>query len=256
MAVQKPHKFSDYFENLYQNGDTEALENFNSNFTHLYHKETFPCFFTGDFNLSKPIVTISLNPKYDIGKKEEQGDDFQNWLLGCSNGFAAYNSDKNLHLIWKNLSKVFFSNLERESSELHSLLQKNVVNLDWCYYYSNRFPTLGIKELDHPIRKRLYESFNANIRFLLRQLNPRLIFLHGKTLSFLFDELVSDHDTLHQFNHGSKSYKVLFGFESELRIPVIYQEWFINRGNKTANIASLNESIQQILHNSSSTEVI
>ena len=115
-----------YFKNIHQNPPTDLIDKFNSQEKIHLLKNVFPCFFTGNLGLKNPFVTISLNPKYDDAKIKDQGTDFEIWINNCSEkGFSGYEDDKKLHLIWKNLAKVFFS--EEDSSSATESLAKSIL---------------------------------------------------------------------------------------------------------------------------------
>lgn len=231
-----------YFENIYNNPPIELLKGFETKYnTNLYHSEVFPCFFTGNLSLKNPIVTISLNPKYDNGKEKEQGDNFKTWVQNCEKGFERYKDDKSLHSIWKNLAKVFFSKEERNAGNdaVKKLLQKNVVNLDWCYYYSQNFPSIKSN-----VDNELFNLFNININKLIRDLNPKFIFVHGRALEFWFYNFCDNINEELLLTHGSK-YKVLSGKLKNSNTPVFFQEWFINRGNAESNLETIRALINK-----------
>jgi hypothetical protein len=227
---------SKYFENLYLNPPTELINSFNSQKgTKLYYENVFPCFFTGNLDLKNPLVSISLNPKYDDNKPNEQGDNFINWLDGCMNGFILYQNDKSLHSIWKYLVKVFFSEEQRKTG-IKELLQDNVVNIDWCYYYSWNFPTINLEDLMNSKKNKIYKLFDDNLRKLISDIQPKVIFIHGKSLENWFNYNCDNICHEVTLKHGNKSYKIFSGLLQGMSVPVIYQEWFINRGNKIENL--------------------
>lgn len=241
---------SQYFENLYLNPPIELIKAFNSQKgSDLYYENVFPCFFTGNLDLKNPLVSISLNPKYDDNKTNEQGNNFMNWLDGCLNGFISYPNDKSLHPIWKYLVKVFFSD-EQRKTDIRELLQDNVINIDWCYYYSRNFPTISTEELGNSKKNHIYKLFDDNLRKLISYIQPKLIFIHGKSLKnwYYFNCTNICHEVT--LKHGNKSYKVFSGVLQGMNVPVIYQEWFINRGNRKENLDMVRSIIERKqLHN-------
>lgn len=162
-----------YLEEVYNNTSLDEIEKFNKSFKVDLSKIAYSGFYWGDINLNSPIVVVSLNPKLDPKAKEEQQEEnFKIWLEKCTKGFENYRDDKELHRIWHNLAKVFFSEEERKLG-IKKLFVENVVNLDWCYYYSSEFPTI-----QNISNNKLYNDFNVNLKKLITDyLKPRAVFI-------------------------------------------------------------------------------
>ncbi len=234
-------EFCEYFKDMDEEG--KILINTSNINIEFKNENIFPCFFTGNILSEKSIVTISLNPKYDEQTtRNEQGDDFNLWLDKCLSRFNNYKTDKSLHKIWKNLAKVIFTDEERRNC-LRSKLQNKLVNLDWCFYYSKKFTTLAQNAENQDV----YELFDKNLNKLLKKINPKVIFAHGKSLNNWFRSNSTDIEEILELEHGSKTYKLFSGCLNNLSIPVIYQEWFINRGNKNTNLEQVRKLLKQYM---------
>ena len=142
----------------------------------------------------------------------------------------------------KNLAKVIFTDEERTNC-LRSKLQNKLVNLDWCFYYSKKFTTVA----QNAENKDIYELFDNNLNRLLKKINPKVIFAHGKSLDNWFRSNSTDIEEILKLEHGSKTYKLFSGCLKNLSIPIIYQEWFINRGNKNTNLEQVRKLLKQYM---------
>lgn len=248
------NNLKEYLMNLHENVPVSLIELFNeSKKLDLNHKDLFPCFFTGNLLKKNSIVTISLNPKIDKSgidkKREEQGPNFDEWIESCIYGFEGYKGDiKKLHLVWKNLFKALSGSLSNNGYEIVDFLQKNVINLDWCYYYSSKFLTLSEKELKFSKRRELYEIFDNNLESLITHIEPKIIFIHGKSFQSWIVENVTKLKLENKLFHGEKSYKLFSGFYRNTKIPVVYQEWFINSGNANVNLLKVNHLLNMIIN--------
>ena len=231
----------EYFRKIYQNPPLEHLSEFQQILrVKLYSREVFPAFFYGNLNLKRPIITISLNPKWDKDKAIEQGNNFDNWLNDCMKGFLNYPTDKSMHTIWKNLVKVIRPDNLREAITLREILFENIVNIDWCYYYSKQFPTLNEEQL----RLTLSKKFDENLEKIFSWIHPRAIFIHGRSFATWFNTNCNNIVEELTLSHGDQEYKVLSATFSKNKIPVVYQEWFVNRGNKNENL----EAVRRLLY--------
>ena len=132
------------------------IEEFNHHFTAKNPKYKLlvkdgvrPCFFSGDIETPGKIVTVSLNPAYTPGAtEEEQGNrGFKDWYSSCRSRFKQYGSDQEVHTIFKNLFKVIAPPEVWNTPEKRKYLQDHLLNLDWCYYYSEKFPSFALNEL-------------------------------------------------------------------------------------------------------------
>lgn len=221
--------------NTERNNFSTLLEQFMENYANCgWHPEVLSTGVFGNVNLHRPVVTISLNPKFDKG-----ADYINNYTLlqqSNLNGFAGsyfYEDDKKLHNVWKNLAKVLFSEGERLNNSLKQLLQDNVVNIDYFPVYSEKFPTLN----DEILNSQLFTYLNDHMNRLIQNINPRLIFLSGKSLAPWFSSFCEENENNSmELQHGPKSYKVRSGTLTNTDIPVVYQEWFINSGNRNVNL--------------------
>ena len=243
----------DYFKELMTNPPKDLIESFNETKNiDLNYKELFPCFFTGDISRKNLIVTISLNPKIDSGgvkvKQSEQGTDFNKWIENCVKGFDGYQDVKKLHLVWKNLYKVLSGEMNLDGSKKPiDFLQTNIVNLDWCYHYSSNFPTLSSSELNNSPRRDLYAIYDTNLEKLINEIKPKVIFIHGKSFNEWVNINCTEIKEELELSHGSKKYKVKSCFYKKTKVPVIYQEWFINKGNANVNLEKVNKLINRII---------
>lgn len=220
--------------------------------------ELFPCFFTGDWNLENPITILSINPKLDkksnktpdpvLKKKLEQGKEFNGWLKGCTNGFQEYlNHGRNLHSTWTCLYKVFNSG-ESDPIDRVKFFQENVVNIDWCYYYSSEFPTINRSYKQPKELLELYDEFDDNIDFLISQLKSKIIFAHGKSLSGWFEKNVTDRKVELNLEHNHK-YQVFSGKYADTGIPVVYCKRGITWVGSDLNFAKIRNLVLKLTPN-------
>jgi len=213
---------------------------------HLHYKDVFPCFFTGDIEKKDQLLAISLNPRLDKTTWNEQGNCFQDWMCLCNSRFTKYESDEEIPPVFKNILKVFFDPKEIKRHGKKALLQDNIVNIDWCFYYSSRFRSLGKSFYEKHNIIGLYELFNNNIKFFVDQIKPRCIFVHGISEDIVTETMRKKGRKRITLWHGNRRYRVEFGRYGETKIPLIYQRWFINRGNKEENLTEIRNCIKEM----------
>ena len=209
----------------------------------LMYKELFPCFFTGNINKKNSYLTISLNPKLDNQTRKDQRGDFNAWFDFCLNRFENYETESAVHFIFKNLLKLFFTDQEIKRSCKRKLLQENLINIDWCPYYSKKFVTTGKLFFEKNGIIELYEIFNKNLNEFIKFTKPRCIFIHGKSFDELANEIMPNVITKIELNHGDRPYEERYGYYKKTKIPVFYQTHFINRANKNENLEEIRKFI-------------
>lgn len=210
----------------------------------LMYKELFPCFFTGNINKKNSFLTISLNPKLDNQTRKDQRGDFNAWFDFCLNRFERYKTEGEVHRVFKNLLKIFFSDQEIKRSCKRRLLQDHIVNIDWCPYYSKKFRTSGRRYLKKNGLVDLYLKFNENLDYFVKITKPKCIFLHGKSFDDLSNEIISNIKTYKKFKHGDKVYELKWGYYKKTRILIFYQTLFINSANKKENLEEIRKFIE------------
>ncbi|MBN2077456.1 MAG: hypothetical protein JW838_00725 [Spirochaetes bacterium] len=234
----------DYCRSLHNNPPRKLLDKYNilqiNPDNKLIYQNVFPCFFTGNIKKKNSIMTISLNPKFDGHTKHSQCGNFNAWFDYCINRFDKYETEGEVHRVFKNLLKIFYSDQELKRSSKRQLLQENLVNIDWCYYYSKRFRTFKKKFFNDNGLIELYEKFNDNLDYFVKLIKPQCIFIHGKSFDDVASEIITDMKNHgKKFKHGKRTYELKYGFYKKTQIPIFYQTLFINSANKNINLEDI-----------------
>ena len=237
----------DYCKSLYNNPPRELLDQYNilqkNPDNKLIYQNVFPCFFTGNIKKKNSFLTVSLNPKFDGNTKYSQCGNFNDWFDYCINRFDKYETDAEVHRVFKNLLKILFSDQEIKRSSKRKLLQENLVNIDWCYYYSKKFRTVDKKYFNDNGLIKLYQKFNDNLDCFIKITNPQCIFMHGKSFEDIANDIMTGMKTFGKYNHGKKTYELKHGFYKKTNIKIFYQTHFINNVNKNANLEKIRKFI-------------
>lgn len=205
-----------------------------------------PCFFSG--NLEKPgkVVTISLNPAYEPGKTEtaQEGKSFSEWYKYCLFRFARYDADTEIHAVFKNLFKVIAPPEEWRNLNKRKFLQENLVNLDWCYYYSRNFPSFTIRDLPQNLQVEMKNDFDETLLLMIEIAAPRRIFVHGQAISDWVHRSTSDLvSALELKNSYGKKCRLFEGKLTDTTTHVYYLEHFINIVNRNSTLEKINRYI-------------
>lgn len=260
----------DYFSNLHKNTDLNLVDEFaRVNGIEMKHREVLPAFFTGDIASKNKIVTISLNPKfqeitmYKTNKKIKsrstrleqnlpteisniQEEDFSEWFNICLDRYNYYLPTEKLHSVFTYLYKCFVPNSEWNANRGKKLgwLTNNMVNLDWCPYYSSQTPTFQVNGS-------VSELWNDNMKFIIKEINPRLVFIHGAPYRNLvennsdinFDQPRIFDDLIARKRNNIKLYKgnEFFG----IKVPVYYMSNSINEANLSANALRIYKHLKE-----------
>ncbi|HYD91583.1 MAG TPA: hypothetical protein VEA37_08880, partial [Flavobacterium sp.] len=141
-----------FCSSIHRQQDLGVIEQLSDNYNlNLVPRVTLPTFFTGDITAECPrIVTISYNPAYREGVTEmEQGLDFpfndniqeRNYVNWFENSLNYFRNTPIIHNVFMNLAKCFIPENNRQNEKLvRNVLIQNIINLDWCPYYSRSFP--------------------------------------------------------------------------------------------------------------------
>jgi hypothetical protein len=236
-----------YCQKSYASPPVELLERFNNIVKdanlQLHYEDIYPCFFTGDVDLKDPFLSVSINPAYGKQTKKEQGDCLEEWMERCKHRFKDYPSDKAVHTVFKYTLKVFLDPSTIRLEGVRQSLQRHVVNLDWCPFFSSNWKTVSDSFLGKRDLMGLRDYFDENLRFLIGCLKPARIFLHGSQLEH-FARGIIPRPRIKLLRHGEREYEVLYGRTVE-SIPVVYQRPFINRANKTLNLEIIRGLFEQ-----------
>jgi hypothetical protein len=217
------------------NPNIDAINEFNSStkLRLIVKKDVRPCFFTGNIEQTGKIVTISLNPKYtpEETEREQHGKNFDEWYNFCIERFIQYKSPKDVHNIFKNLRKIVVPMQEWKQGDPRLDLQRDLINLDWCPYYAEKFQTFQSNQLPASLQSWIETVWEHTLNQLLRISSPRCIFVHGKSI----EGWVRDHSSnLISIDYVENSYRQKCQlWEGTLNgTRILYLEHFINVVNR------------------------
>jgi hypothetical protein len=210
-----------------------------------------PLYYFGDISLESPIVTISLNPAYsNKTASEHAGFSLDQWFDVCTRGCLNYTRDQAMHKVFKNTGKALFYDEWNGTDNKRALMHSQVVNLDWCPLYSEKFPS----RIYEVINQRLIDHWDQGLQIMLKSVAPKLIFVHGTSLG---DWVKNNTRLLEDSNLSVMKLKDDFGKEFSVRagsydiegvsIPIIWSEYFINRTTNHTAMKALNTIIQSKL---------
>ena len=209
----------------------------------IANNQVRPCFFTGDVESGGKVVSISLNPAYTPGATEAEhaGIDFKGWYRFCQNRFLEYERESEVHSIFKNLFKLIAPPATWNTVDKREYLQENLLNLDWCCYYSENFSSFAVMRLPQDLRKLILETFDTTLSWLIEQSKPRYIFVHGRAMQSWVDRHAEDfeHAIMLQSNNGPC--RLYMGRYLNSSVRMYYLEHFINRANKNTTLKRLNQ---------------
>jgi hypothetical protein len=213
--------------------------------------EIKPLYYFGDISLESPIVTISLNPAYSNKTAvEHSGFSLDKWFEVCTRGCLNYTRDQDMHKVFKNTGKALFYDEWYGTNNRRALMQSQVVNLDWCPLYSEKFPSRIYDVID----QRLIDHWDKGLQIMLNSLSPKLIFLHGTSLESWVKNNTRSLDGSNipvvklkddygkEFSVWARNYETEEGL-----IPVIWSEYFINSTTNHTTMKALNSIVQSKL---------
>lgn len=215
----------------------------NDNYRLIVNENVRPCFFSGDIETKGKIVTGSLNPSYTRQNTEEEqaGMNFAEWYEFCRFRFKRYESDSIIHSTFKNLFKVITPQTIWNTTDKREYLQTNLLNLDWCFYYSKKFPSINFSNLPENLRYNICETWEKNLNWLINISEPRYIFVHGKSIQNWVNRNTTELKCVMQLKNSRKQPCSLFeGKFANTAIPVYYLEHFINVANETITLERIN----------------
>jgi hypothetical protein len=209
------------------------------------------CFFSGDIETPGKIVTISLNPAYKRGvtETEQNGMSFKEWYSHCRLRFNRYESDRRLHAIFKNLFKVIAPPEVWDTEGKRKYLQDHLLNLDWCYYYSEQFPSVVLSKLESGLQQSIRSEWDETLGWLIEVAQPRYIFAHGRAIKDWVKRSADDLKTVLQLeNTQHKPCKLLEGNLKGTAIPLYYLEHFINVVNQNSTLERISRYVNRVDH--------
>ncbi|CAN5294783.1 hypothetical protein BH20ACI1_BH20ACI1_04950 [soil metagenome] len=225
------------------------IDSFNHRFAHkndkhelIVNEKIRPCFFSGDVETKGKIVTVSLNPKYtrQVSEEEQVNMNFTQWYKFCRFRFKRYESDSAVHSTFKKLLKITAPPTLWKTIDKRDYLQANLINLDWCFYYSEYFPTFDFSKLPESLQNNIYETWDKNLNWLIKTSKPRYIFVHSKPIKNWVYRNTSELEQVMQLESRPKSCWLHEGKLSGTTIPVYYLEHHITNVNKDATLEAIN----------------
>lgn len=214
----------------------------------IVNERVRPCFFSGDLETPGKIVTVSLNPAYTPGVTEarQTGMDFTAWYNYCRFRFTNYRSESEISTIFKNLFKVIAPPTIWTTANRRQYLQTHLLNLDWCYYYSEQFPSIALNKLPSHLQEAIAATWDATLSLLMVTAQPRYIFIHGRPLGTWVIRNTTNLQSVMQLEN-SRGQRCAFwaGRFLNTTIPVYYLEHFINVVNQNSTLARIHQYIEQ-----------
>lgn len=210
---------------------------------------SFPCPLTGNVELANPIVSVSLNPGWGNGTAQEHArfGSPEEWASFCVSRFPAYAQyGERLHHTFHHLHRVLLhdgqpASLERKLEDLDG----NLINLDWCPFYSPSFndPRPGMTKYCPD----LVEKWDGRILNTIKSLQPRRVFLHGKSQQALFDMLSSGKGRTLEIEGNSRT-NVIHKAEMHDGTPLIYSLYFLGYSSRYCQGYTGLDTIRQFIH--------
>lgn len=114
------------------------------------------------------------------------------WYHHCRFRFNRYTSDTALHTIFKNLFKVIAPPNLWLSSDKRHYLQEHLLNLDWCFYYSEQFPSFTLTKLPDHLQRSINDAWDTTLHTLIEHAAPRYIFVHGQAIQAWVNRSTTD----------------------------------------------------------------
>lgn len=207
-----------------------------------------PCFFSGDLEVPGKIITVSLNPSYTPGVTEarQTGMDFAAWYNYCRFRFTNYQSESEISTVFKNLFKVIVPPTMWTTANKRQYLQTHLLNLDWCCYYSEKFPSITLNKLPSYLQEAIAATWDTTLSLLVETAQPRYIFIHGRPLRAWMIRNTTNLQSVMQLKNSRGQRCALWkGRFLNTVIPVYYLEHFINGVNQNSTLARIHKYIEQ-----------
>lgn len=214
----------------------------------IVNERVRPCFFSGDLETPGKIVTVSLNPAYtpQATEAEQAGMDFAAWYNYCRFRFSQYQADTEVHTIFKNLFKVIAPPEIWATTNKRLYLQTHLLNLDWCYYYSEQFPSIMLNKLPPNLQEAIAATWDATLSLLMAIAQPRYIFIHGQPMrNWVLYNTTNLQSVMQLENSRGQRCALWEGDFLTTTIPVYYLEHFINVVNQNSTLACIHQYIAQ-----------
>lgn len=212
-----------------------------------------PCFFSGNIKSQGRIFLLTANPKFtpkSTPKEIKQHAmsnttqwDFTRWTDYCLNRFLKYKKEQKVHSIYKEAIKVILDcssmeELRKVYGDSRIVLQDNLINLDWCPYYSFSFSSSKFSLKNLHKQNAEYEKVISEIslwnELLLEAISlnqPKYVLVFGKNYDYWL-RLVADIDDeplvrSHSIATINKGY-----FRNKYHTPLIYTNTSLSGSNK------------------------
>jgi hypothetical protein len=261
----------EYFSKIHHETNLDVVDAFsittkmNRGSVQLKHREVLPTFFTGDIlsDNQERIVIISLNPAFGPGTIDEQGLNslsgniqrvkYDSWFDTCLRRFKLYQErGEDVHpafyFPYKMIAPEGPRCNKRNDREMIEYLQKNVVNIDWCPYYSSKIGAINPQTIRNDRVRTLVDSWNQHINDLISFLNPSLIFVHGTSMAAWFENYVFQRSIeLQNLQAGQYKAQLKTGVLKNSSIPVLYLTHFATRVNSTEVAIQINTVVNRVL---------
>jgi hypothetical protein len=195
----------------------------NKKFKLIVNKNVRPCFFSGDIETKGKIVTISLNPKYttEYTENEQANMSFVEWYDFCRFRFERYESPS-IHKTFNKLFKAIAPTSLWQNIDKRNYLQDNVVNIDWCFYFSQNFPTIDFDKMPEDLCLNIHKAWDENLNWLISKNNPRHIFAHGKSIQHWIAETSNKTEHIMEIKSRRGNCSLLRGEFMDTKIPIFY----------------------------------
>jgi hypothetical protein len=208
-----------------------------------------PCFFSGDIESPGNVVTISLNPAYSPqvteAEQAEAGVIFADWYNHCRFRFRLYPSDAAVHQVFRNLFKIIAPPETWPTEGKRSYLQAHLLNLDWCYYYSEQFPSIDLAKLPPSLRHGI-EEWDTNLYELIKSAIPRYIFVHGQAMQAWVNRTTSHLEPVMELvNSRRQPCRLFMGKFAGTSTSAYYLEHFINVVNENTTLKRINRFVNE-----------
>ncbi|GEM_PF-2235390 len=221
-----------------ENPDTAAVDEFNRATRNqlMVNNNVRPCFFTGNIQETGKIVTISLNPRYtpNVTEEEQQNMTFDQWYDFCKNRFAEYSAPGDVHTVFRNLWKVIIPINDWRIENCRADLQRKLINLDWCPYYSQYFRTFEQNGLGPRLIHWINTVWDETLAQLLNQCKPLCVFVHGRSMQTWVNEHCRDLVLIRSVRTRNNQCGLWQGTLQDIRM--FYLEHFINNANSNATL--------------------
>ncbi|PWI46993.1 hypothetical protein CEE45_13905 [Candidatus Heimdallarchaeota archaeon B3_Heim] len=212
-----------------------------------------PCFFSGNIKSQGRIFLLTANPKFTpISTPNEIKQhamtkstrwDFTRWTDYCLNRFLKYKKEQEVHPIYKEAIKVILDcssikELRRKFGDSRIVLQNNLINLDWCPYYSSSFSSSKFPLQILHKQKAEYENVSSEIslwnELLLDAISlnqPKYVLVFGKNYDFWLRSIADIDDEPLVRSHSTATINKGY-FRNKYHTPLIYTNTSLSGSNK------------------------